>query len=55
MARPVSRTRFDELVEAEFGAQPLGPARTLTEDDLAPLPIPVQRYVRASGAVGRAD
>jgi hypothetical protein len=53
MARPVSRTRFDELVEAEFAAQPLDPARTLTEDDLALLPIPVQRYVRASGAVGR--
>jgi len=53
MARPVSRTRFDELVEAEFAAQPLDPARTLTEDDLVPLPIPVQRHVRASGAVGR--
>lgn len=53
MARPVSRTRFDELVVAEFAAQPLAPARTLTEEDLAPLPLPVQRYVRASGAVGR--
>ncbi|HSW41879.1 MAG TPA: DUF6544 family protein [Patescibacteria group bacterium] len=53
MARPASRTRFDELVEAEFAAQPLAPARTLGEDDLMPLPRPVQRYVRASGAVGR--
>jgi hypothetical protein len=53
MARPVSRARFDELVAAEFGAQPLGAAETITEDDLGPLPLPVQRYVRASGAVGR--
>jgi hypothetical protein len=53
MARPVSRIRFDELVEAELAGQPLAAARTLTEDDLAPLPVPVQRYVRASGAVGR--
>jgi hypothetical protein len=53
MTRPVSRARFDELVRAEFAAQPLTPAVALTEDDLAPLPIPVQRYVRASGAVGR--
>ena len=53
MARAVSRARFDELVAAEFAAQPLTPAVILTEDDLAPLPIPVQRYVRASGAVGR--
>jgi hypothetical protein len=53
MARPASRTRFQELVVAEFGIQPLGPAKTLTEDDLSPLPLAVQRYVRASGAVGR--
>jgi hypothetical protein len=53
MARPVSRARFDELVAAEFGAQPLGVVKMLTEDDLGPLPVPVQRYVRASGAVGR--
>jgi hypothetical protein len=53
MTRRVSRARFDELVRAEFGAQPLAPAVALTEDDLAPLPVPVQRYVRASRAVGR--
>ncbi len=53
MARPVSRARFDELVAAEFAAQPLAPARPLTEEDLAHLPPPVQRYVRAAGAVGR--
>jgi hypothetical protein len=53
MARPVSRKRYEELVGAEFRAQPLAQARTLTEDDLGPLPVPVQRYVRASGAVGR--
>jgi hypothetical protein len=53
MARPVSRTRFEELVDAEFAAQPLGRSQPLTQDDLAPLPLPVQRYVRTSGAVGR--
>ncbi|MCU0482988.1 MAG: hypothetical protein MUC54_01740 [Chloroflexi bacterium] len=53
MARPASRARFEELVEAEFAAQPLAPGRILAEDDLAPLPVPVQRHVRASGAVGR--
>lgn len=53
MARPVSQTRFDELVDAEFAEQPLAPARPLTEDDLVLLPLPVQRYIRASGAVGR--
>jgi hypothetical protein len=53
MARPVSRARFEELVAAEFAARPDAPAPTLTEDDLAALPLPVQRYVRATGAVGR--
>jgi len=53
MGRAVSRTRYEELVEAEFGTQPLTVAPTITEDDLAPLPIPVRRYVRASGAIGR--
>ena len=30
-----------------------GPRATVTEADLAPLPAPVQRYLRAAGAVGR--
>lgn len=34
-------------------APPRVAAAVLTEDDLAPLPPPVQRYVRASGVVGR--
>jgi hypothetical protein len=53
MARPVSKARFEELVEAEFAAQPPKPSPPLIEEDLATLPIPVQRYIRASGAVGR--
>jgi hypothetical protein len=53
MARAVSRSRFDELVAAEFSAQPLTPGPAVTEDDIVSLPPPVQRYVRASGAVGR--
>jgi hypothetical protein len=44
---------FDERVQAEFRAQPMAPAPPLTEADLARLPPPVQRYVRASGALGR--
>jgi hypothetical protein len=45
--------RHAEAVAAEFAAQPLVPATPLAEDDLAALPPPVARYVRASGAVGR--
>jgi hypothetical protein len=49
----VSRDRFEELVAAELAARPLVPAPLLTDEDLATLPPPVHRYVRASGAVGR--
>jgi hypothetical protein len=52
MAGPVTRARFEELVAAEFAAQPLPAAAPLREEDLVTLPSPVQRYVRASGAVG---
>jgi hypothetical protein len=45
--------RHAEVVSAEFVRQPLGPSAPLTDADLARLPAPVQRYVRASGAVGR--
>lgn len=47
------QARFDEAVSAEFAAQPLVAAAILTEHDLSGLPAPVQRFVRASGAVGR--
>jgi len=53
MAGRVSQARFDELVASEFAAQPLAAAGPLREEDLAPLPPPVQRYVRASGTVGK--
>jgi len=53
MARRVSQARFEELVAAEFAAQPLAAGAPLREEDLAPLPPPVQRYVRASGTVGK--
>ena len=49
----VSRQRYDELVAAELAAQPLVPHPPLAESDLAALPVPVRRYVAASGAVGR--
>ena len=48
---------FDALharaVAAELARQPLVQAPVLTDADLERLPAPVQRYVRASGAVGR--
>ncbi len=50
-------TSFDalhaEAVAAELARQPLGRAHVLADSDLGRLPPPVQRYVRASGAVGR--
>ena len=45
--------RHAAAAAAEFARQPLAAARLLTEADLAPLPAPVIRYIRASGAVGR--
>ncbi len=45
--------RHERTVAAEFARQPLRPATLLTEADLAPLPPPVARYIRACGAVGR--
>lgn len=47
------QARFDEAVAAEFAAQPLVAAPVLAERELSGLPAPVQRFVRASGAVGR--
>lgn len=53
MAGRVSRARFEELVAAEFTSQPLAARTPLREEDLSHLPPPVQRYVRASGSVGK--
>jgi len=47
------RSRYEARAEAELAAQPLTAQPLLREADLAPLPPPVQRYVRRSGAVGR--
>ena len=48
------RARYDQVVAAEFAAQPLTPdAATLTAADLLGLPDPVRRYIQRSGAVGR--
>ncbi len=46
-------TLYTEAVLAEFARQPLASSRLVSEDDLRSLPSPVERYVRASGAVGR--
>lgn len=53
MAGRVSQARFEQLVASEFAAQPLTIGTLLREEDLAPLPPPVQRYVRASGTIGK--
>jgi hypothetical protein len=45
--------RWADAVAAELAAQPPGPGPVLVEADLAGLPAPVARHVRASGAVGR--
>ncbi len=45
--------RHAEAVAAEFARQPLGASVLLVDADLDGLPAPVQRYVRASGAIGR--
>jgi hypothetical protein len=48
------RARYDQVVAAEFAAQPLHDAGApVTADDLAALPGPVRRYVERSGALGR--
>jgi hypothetical protein len=53
MAGRVSQARFEQLVASEFAAQPLTIGTRLREEDLASLPPPVQRYVRASGTIGK--
>lgn len=44
---------FEARVREELGRRPAGAAPVLAEADLAHLPAPVRRFVRASGAVGR--
>ena len=48
------RARHDQVVAAEFAAQPLTPGGApLVAGDLTGLPDPVRRYIARSGAVGR--
>ena len=47
------QSEFDARVQVELRRRPAGAAPLLEEADLAHLPAPVQRFVRASGAVGR--
>ena len=48
------RARHDQVVAAEFAAQPLAAgAAILTAADLTGLPDPVRRYVERSGAFVR--
>ncbi len=45
--------RWEAAVAEELGRHRQAPGTPLTEADIADLPAPVRRYVRASGAVGR--
>jgi Family of unknown function (DUF6544) len=45
------RTSYD--VDVRRALTQVGPAATIADADLAPLPLPVQRYLRASGVVGQ--
>jgi len=47
------QSRLDARVQEECRTRPTREIPLLAEDDLARLPPPVQRYVGASGAVGR--
>ena len=47
------RAAYDRDVRAELLASRAAGAPVLTDADLAPLPAPVQRYLRASGVVGQ--
>jgi hypothetical protein len=47
------RAAYDRDVRAELRASGGGVAPVVTDADLAPLPVPVQRYLRASGVVGQ--
>jgi hypothetical protein len=47
------RSDFETRLAEELAAHPAAALRPLTESDLAPLPPPVRRYVRRSGAVGK--
>lgn len=48
-----SLSRAFDAHRAEAAAEPLAERSVLTEDDLAPLPAPVRRYVALSGSIGR--
>lgn len=45
--------QWDDAVAAELARLDRSPAPDVTDDDLARLPAPVARYIRATGAFGR--
>jgi hypothetical protein len=46
-------TQFDRAVDAEAVQQPLPKVVTVAESELSHLPVPVARYLRRAGVVGR--
>lgn len=53
LGRPTLRAEYEQRLEAALQRAPAGPGPLLEEAALHHLPPPVQRFVRASGAVGR--
>ena len=48
-----SLSRAFDARRAEAAAEPIAEMPVLTEEDLAPLPDPVRRYIALTGSVGR--
>ena len=45
--------RYISIVKTEFQHQPIVPEEILNESDIAHLPLPVQKYIRYTGAIGK--
>jgi hypothetical protein len=48
------QTEYTRKVKNEFNRQPLGSEEILTEKDFAHLPLPVRKYIKYSGAIGKS-
>ena len=48
------KTEYTRKVKNEFNRQPPGSEEILTENDLAHLPLPVRKYIKYSGAIGKS-
>jgi len=46
--------KYISKVKTEFQHQPLAPEEILNESDMAHLPLPVQKYIKYTGAIGKS-